>query len=81
MNVVKPLSQQISVTAANTVSNASLVYIATTASTLVTVAYANTTVKASVVVPANQVIYLDKAPTDTIAANVAVSATSIAYRG
>lgn len=81
MNIAKPLAAQISLTTANTVSNASLVFVSTTATALLTVAYANTVVKGSLTLPANQYIFVDKGPTDTLAANVAVFATSVAYRG
>lgn len=73
---VKPLSQSISVTTANTVSNgASIICTTGTGATLITVAYANATVKGSVAVPPNYVITILKSATDTIAANAAINCT------
>ncbi len=80
MSIIKPFSESISLTTANTVSNAICVYISTTASTLVTVSSNTAVVRGSFVVPANQYILVEKLATDTITANVAISATRVAYK-
>ena len=80
MNIVKPIAAQIALTAASTVSNAQVVYIAATAASVITVANATVTI-GSFTIPANQYIFVSKNPTDTIAASVAVQATAASYRG
>jgi len=80
MNVIKGLGQLISLTTANTVANAACVYIGATSAAVITVANTGGTIS-SFTIPANQYIFVQKNPTDTIAANVAVSATPAAFRG
>jgi hypothetical protein len=81
MNIIKPSANVIALTAANTVYGAAVVYLASNASTLVTVTANTATVKGTFVVPANQYIFVEKLPTDTLTANVAISATPAAFRG
>ena len=79
MRIIKGLAPLTTVTTANTVNNAVCMYVSTTATTLLTVA--NTGVPIfTLVVPANQYVFIQKNPTETLAANVAVSVTSIALR-
>ena len=79
MRIIKGLAPLTTVTTASTVSNAVCMYVSTTATTLLTVA--NTGVPIfTLVVPANQYVFIQKNSTETLAANVAVSATSIALR-
>lgn len=72
---IKPLSESITVTTANTVNNGAYIVCTTTAQTLITVAYANGSVKGSFTSPANYVVTIIKGNTDTIAANVAIFCT------
>lgn len=81
MQVIKPTANQISLTTANTVYGSPVVYISTTAAALITVASNTGTTTGTFTLPANQYIYVQKLPTDTIAANVTVYATPAAYRG
>lgn len=81
MNIIKPSANVISLTAQNTVSNSVVVYVAATTAAQVNLFSNATTQYASFVIPANQYIFVQKAPTDLISANVAVQATPAAYRG
>lgn len=81
MNIIKPTANAIVLTTANNFANATCVYVATTATAFITVAYANSVTKGAFVLPANQYIFVQKDYTDTIASNVAVSASAAAYRG
>jgi uncharacterized protein YraI len=81
MNIIKPSANVIALTTANAVSNCVLVYVAATAAAQVNLYSNATTQYASFVIPANQYIFVQKAPTDLISANVAVQATVAAYRG
>lgn len=79
MRIIKGLAPLTSVTTANTVSNATFMFVSTTASTLLTIANTGGTIS-TLAVPANQVVFIQKNSTDTLAANAAVSATPIALR-
>jgi hypothetical protein len=79
-NIIKPTANQISLTTANTVYNAQLVFISTTATAVITTANASGNI-GSFTLPANQWMFVAKGPTDTVSANIAVYATSSAYRG
>jgi hypothetical protein len=81
MNIVKPSANAITLTAANTIYGSTVVYLASTATTLVTVTANTATVRGSFVVPANQFLFVEKLPTDTLTANVAIFATPAAFRG
>jgi hypothetical protein len=81
MNIVKPSANVISLTTANTVYGSTLVYLASNAATLVTVTSNTSTVRGTFVVPSNQYVFVEKLPTDTLTANVAISATPAAFRG
>ena len=79
-SIIKPLSNEISVSTANTVSGAVVVRTYASANSLVTVADANTDVKGQFTIPVGTVEYIEKTPTDTVSANVAVFCTSVAYK-
>lgn len=81
MNIVKPTANAITLTTANTIYDSPIVYIAATAAALITVTSNTATVKGTFVVPANQYVFCEKIPTDTLTANVAVFATPASYRG
>lgn len=81
MNIIKPSANVIALTTANTVYNSPVVYLAATAATLVTVTSNAAVVVGTFVVPANQYVFVEKTPTDTLTANVAISATAAAFRG
>lgn len=81
MQIIRPTANQISLTTANTVYGAPIVFISATSAAVVTVAANTGTTIGTFTIPANQYIYVSKNPTDTIAANVAVFATAASYRG
>jgi hypothetical protein len=80
MNIIKGLGQQITLTTANTVANSVCVYIGAVNAAVITVANTSGTIS-SFTIPASNYIFVQKNPTDTIAANVAVAATPAAFRG
>jgi hypothetical protein len=80
MNIIKGLGQQITLTTANTVVNSVCVYIGAVNAAVITVANTSGTIS-SFTIPASNYIFVQKNPTDTIAANVAVAATPAAFRG
>lgn len=81
MNIVKPSANAITLTTANTIYNSPVVYLASSAATLITVTSNTAAVVGTFVVPANQYVFVEKTPTDTLTANVAISATPAAFRG
>lgn len=81
MNIVKPSANVIILTTANTIYNSPVVYLASNAATLVTVTSNTAEVVGTFVVPINQYVFVEKTPTDTLTANVAISATPAAFRG
>lgn len=81
MQVIKPTANQISLTTANTVYGSPVVFVSAINAAVITVASNTGAVTGTFTIPANQYIYVQKLPTDTIAANVAVYATPAAYRG
>jgi hypothetical protein len=81
MNIIKASANQISLTTANNVYNSPIVFVSATATALITVASNTGTTLGTFTIPANQYLFVSKNPTDTIASNVAVFATSSAYRG
>jgi hypothetical protein len=81
MDIVKPSANVITLTTANTVYDSPIVYLAATATSLVTVTSNSAVVVGSFVVPANQYVFVEKIPTHTITSNVAIFATPAAYRG
>lgn len=80
MNIIKPTAAVLALTTANTVSNSPIVYVASTVAATITVANSSGTI-GSFMIPANQYVFVQKNPTDTIAANVAVQVTPAAYKG
>jgi hypothetical protein len=81
MQIIKPSSNVISVTTQNTVNGSAVVYVAAATIAQVNLYSNSSTQYASFVLPANQFIFVQKAPTDLISANVAVFATPAAFRG
>lgn len=81
MNIIKPTANQITLTTANTVYGSQVVFISAITAAVVTVAANTGTNIGTFTIPAGQYIYVQKLPTDTIAANVAVYATPASYRG
>lgn len=80
MNIIKPSANLISLTTANTVYNSAVVYLSALTAATITLANSGGQI-ATFVIPANQFIFVQKQPTDTLAANVAVSVTPAGYRG
>ena len=81
MNIIKASANQISLTTANNVYGAPVVFVSATSAALITIASNTGTQIGTFTIPANQYIFVQKNPTDTIASNVAVFATASAYRG
>ena len=81
MNIIKPAANVIALTTANNIYSSPIVYIAATAAATINVASNTGTQLGSFVIPANQYIFVQKNPTDTISANVAVQATPAAFKG
>lgn len=80
-SIVKPLSTEVSVTTANTVSGATLVRAYAATEAVVTIADDQAAVRGTFTVPAGRVEYIEKFATDTIASTAALLCTSIAYNG
>jgi hypothetical protein len=80
MNIIKGLANQITLTTANTVYDASCVFVSAINAAVLTVANSSATI-CTFTIPANQYIFVQKNSTDTLAANVAVYATKAAFRG
>ena len=80
MNIIKPTANQISLTTANTIYNSRIVYLAATTAATITVANTSANLS-SFTIPANTYLFVDKNPTDTLTANLAVFATPASYRG
>jgi len=78
-SIIKVKGTATDVTTANTVSNSKLVRIYATAETTITVADDTPTTLGTFVMPAGSVEYVEKNPTDTIAADVSVSCTPVSY--
>lgn len=81
MNIIKPTANQISLTSANNVYSSKVVYLSAINAAVVTLASNTGTTIATFTLPANQYIHVEKNPTDTLAANVAVYATASSFRG
>ncbi len=75
---VKILASEISLTTANTISNASLVRVYAPANSLITVANGAGTI-GTCTLGGGTTEYFVKQPTDTIASNIAVQAVSVAF--
>lgn len=78
-NKYKPLANEVSLTTANTVSNATLVRIANDQASAVVITVAGTT-PGTITVLSKQEIMIEKKPTDTLAAGSAVLAVPVAYK-
>lgn len=72
-------SSEISVTSANTVSDARNVRVFAENKTLLTIRTANNEVIGSITMPAGSIEVIEKNPTDTVSANVAVLAAEVGY--
>jgi len=83
MNIIKPLSEQITLSTANTVSNASLVYIIPdgTNDSLITINDGSSNTGSLLVRGSSVGLLIEKEPTWTVQASNNVSATSVAYKG
>lgn len=82
MNIIKPVSNVVTITTQNSVSNAAVVFVSTSAAAQINLYSNSSTQYASFVLPANQYIYVQKlAPTDLISSNTAINATIAGYRG
>lgn len=82
MNIIKPTANVISLTSTqNTIFGSAIVYVSATAAAQVNLYSNASTQYASFVLPANQYIFVSKAPTDLMTANVAVLVTPASYRG
>lgn len=81
MNIVKATANAVTLTTANTIYDSPIVYVAATATALITVTSNTSAVRGTFVLPANQYVFVEKIPTDTLTANVAVFATPASYRG
>lgn len=81
MQIIKPTANQIALTTANNVYASPVVFVSALTAAVITVASNTGTTLSTFTIPANQYIYVQKNPTDTIAANVTVYATAASYRG
>lgn len=82
MIIVKPQSPQVALGSANSVANASLVYIINTgAAGVANIAYANATVYANVTVTNTFPLLIQKTNTDLITGTSTMFAVSVAYKG
>lgn len=79
--LVKMLSTEISLSTADNVSSASIVrvYNDSGADVLITRATAGAVTIGTATAPAGAIMFIEKSPTDTLAAGSAVKATSVAY--
>ena len=82
MNILKPLANTITLTTANTINDASLVFVAAATNTaLLSITDDANTVISSFVLPVNQYVFVEKRPTYKLSSNATVFATSAAFRG
>ena len=81
MNIIKPTSNVVSLTTANTISGSSLVFVSAIADAQINLYRDSSTQYASFVLPAGQYIYVVKGHSDLLSSNVAVYATPASYRG
>jgi hypothetical protein len=79
MEAIRPLANTISVTAANLVSNARMMYVYATANSLVSIGNATAT-WSSITMPGGSTLFIEKTPTEYLSSNVAVLVTPVAYR-
>lgn len=81
MNIIKPTSNAVTLTTANTLSGSSLVFVSAIESAQINLYSNSSTQYASFVLPAGQYIYVVKGNTHLLSSNVAVYATPASYRG
>mgnify|MGYP006269652659 CR=1 FL=1 len=77
--VYRLIGTEISIATANTVSNSKLVRIVNTSGSATVLTLTNSGVYANTTVGANEILTIEKAPTDTVA-GTNLRATPIAYR-
>ena len=77
--IVKVLSSEIALSTANTVGAASVVRVYNNTAGAVLVTRANGSTIGTVTLGVGEIVYLQKAPADTLAANVAVRAVSVSF--
>lgn len=77
--IVKPLSSELSFTAANTVNDAHLVRVYAAADSIVTIANGEGTI-GTFTVPAGTVEFVEKNRTDTIAGSTTLLCTPVSYK-
>lgn len=75
---VKLIGSEIALTTANTIGGASLVRIYASANSLITLANTGGTI-GTCTIPGGTIEYFVKQPADTLASNVSVRATSVAF--
>jgi hypothetical protein len=81
MMIIKPKDLEMSLTSANTVSDASLVRIYAANAAVITVADSAGANTGSLTVPAGGVVLVEKEPLGTVTSDVSVKAVSVAYKG
>jgi hypothetical protein len=77
--MVKIIASEIALTTANTVSNASVVRINNNSGAAVLITRANAGTLGTITLATGEIIYLQKAPSETLASNVAVRAVSVSF--
>lgn len=77
--LVKILGTEIALSTANTVGTASVVRVYNNTANPVLVTRANGSTIGTATLAAGEIVYLQKAPADTLAANAAVRAVSVAF--
>ena len=77
--IVKLIAAEIDLTSANTVNNASVVRINNNSGNAVLITRANADTIGTVTLASGEIVYLQKAPSDTFASNVAVRAVSVSF--
>ena len=77
--IVKVIASEIDLTSANTVNNASVVRINNNSGNAVLITRANAGTIGRVTLASGEIVYLQKAPSDIFASNVAVRAVSVSF--
>ena len=78
--ILKPLSNEISVTSADTVSDSKLVRVYAAANAAVTINDISANTSVTFTVPGGSVEIIEKAFSDTIEANTTIACTPISYK-
>lgn len=77
--MVKIIGQEIALSTANTVSAASVVRVYNNTAGAILITRANASTLGTVTIAPGEIIYFQKAPAETLAANAAVRAVSVAF--